>query len=263
VEQGYWASFNSPWFTEIFNIAGYPEKIASAGAIGSWYSYYNCSRYKIFKRDAPTVTNFDEFKGLMDQNRFANDPLSNGDPAQQPMSRYDLRPDDCIWGKRRAYGGLDVKATTILRSLAFLSFDAKGSPTHASQPPFNFAAPEWAHLNHDGLPALWNFSWVQFATEGFDRCGGARSKDDCFERAGCGWCIYDQRCLLGFADGPALGEKCQAGWVLPKKLPSWAIPVVATVASVSGVFMLAVYGGHFYRKKKLAGYDGLLGASSA
>jgi hypothetical protein len=257
VAQGFWPSFNTPYFSEIFNVAGYPEKIAAAGATGSWYSYTNGSRFKIFSRDAPTVTNFAQFRELMNSNNWENDTLSNGDPAQQIMARYDLRPADCIWGSRRAYGGLDVKATSVLRALAFMSFDAIGSPTHEKHPPFNFSDPEWAGLNHDGIPAVWNFSWTAFGAQGFDRCGGALEKGECTAIHACGWCIYDQKCLLGFEGGPALGATCEAGWVVAKELQSWAVPLIAAVAAVSGLLMIGIYGFHFVTLRKRQAYAGL------
>jgi hypothetical protein len=257
VAQGFWPSFNTPWFPEVFAIAGYPEKIAAAGATGSWYSYANNSRLKIFQRDAPAVADFAQFRELMNANNWENDTLSNGDPAQQIMARYDLRPRDCIWGSRRAYGGLDVKATSALRALAFLSFDAIASPTHERQPPFNFSAPEWAALNHDGIPDVWNFSWTAFASQGFDRCGGAAGKEECIATRACGWCIYDQRCLLGFAGGPALGERCEAGWVVAKELQPWAVPLIASVAALAGILMIAIYAFHFATARRARAYAGL------
>jgi hypothetical protein len=191
VRQGYWPSFNTPYFDEIFNIAGYPQKIIDVGANGSWYSYYNCSRYQIFARDAPKVETYAQFKALMYRNDYENDPLSNGDPAQQIMSRYDLRRDNLSWGEPRSHGGIDLKTTSVLRSLAFLGFDAIAGPEHEIQAPFEFGKGRFAHLNYDGIPALSNFSWTTFEGREYDRCGIAKAKDGCLDIQVCGWCIYD------------------------------------------------------------------------
>jgi hypothetical protein len=256
---GYWPSFNSPYFEEIFNAAGYPEKIAEAGPIGSWYSYYNSSRYKIFARDAPNIETFEQFKYVMYRNDYERDPLSNGDPAQQIMSRYDLRPENLSWGKRRSHGGIDLKATSVLRAFAFLGFDAIAGPEHANHPPFQFESGPFAHLNHDGLPLVSNFSWTTFAGREYDRCGVAKKKADCIEISACGWCIYDQKCVLGFTKGPALGVKCEAGWVVKKDTQSWATAVIASVCVVSVVFMIFIYGYHFWYRSKVqpGAYEGV------
>jgi hypothetical protein len=258
--QGYWPSFNAPYFEEIFNAAGYPEQIAQAGTTGSWYSYYNSSRYKIFARDAPNVATYSEFQALMYRNDYKNDPLSNGDPAQQIMSRYDLRPDNLSWGKPRTHGGIDLKTTSVLRTLAFLGFDAIAGPEHQIQPPFEFGTGRFASHNHDGLPALWNFSWTTFGGREYDRCGNAKKKADCFENSPCGWCIYSQKCVLGFKKGPALGYTCEAGWVVKTETQAWAPALIASVCAISVVIMLVIYGYHFWnrgRERAKERYDGI------
>jgi hypothetical protein len=243
--QGYWASFNAPWFNETFYAADYPQKIKDSGDCGNFYSYYNSSRYLIFERDAPNVASFEEFKELLRRNDYENDTLSNGDPGQQVMARYDLRPSDCKCGKRASSGGLDTKATTVMTALAFLKFDAIGSPEYERHPPWSFANPGFEHLNHDGLPELWNFSWTQFVAQGYDRCGGADEKKKCVAIDYCGWCIYDQSCKLGYGDGPALGQVCEAGWSIRVPEKKWAIPVIAAVSGTSGVIILVLFIYHF------------------
>lgn len=44
---GYWASYNIPYFPTIYNISGYP---AYYQKYGDMWSYFNCSRAKIFRR---------------------------------------------------------------------------------------------------------------------------------------------------------------------------------------------------------------------
>jgi hypothetical protein len=256
-EQGYWASFNEPWFEQIFETADYPRKIAEAGDHGSYYSYYNNSRYLIFRRDAPKVTNFAEFKALLRQNNWPNDEYGNGDPAQQICARYDLRPEDCTWGPRRAYGALDTKAATVLTSLAYLKFDAIGSPEYETHGPWSFDT--WPSLNHDGMPELWNFSWTSFEGRGFDRCGGAKSKDECHKIEFCGWCIYDTQCALGYEKGPALGRVCEAGWSVMVPEKSWELPLILTISLTSAVIIIGLFAYHFrVRAARLAeNYDGI------
>jgi hypothetical protein len=244
-EQGYWASFNAPWFKETFEMADYPKKIADSGDHGSYYSYDNCSRYLIFQRDAPNVKTFEEFKALLRQNNYENDTLGNGDPAQQICARYDLRPDNFSWGQPRPYGGLDTKTTSVLRALAFLRFDAIGSPEYETHGPWSFASERFPGFQHDGLPELWNFNWTSFEATDFDRCGGAQSKDECHAVDFCGWCIYDQECMLGYEDGPALGRSCEAGWSVRIPRKAWALPLILSISITSGVLIIALVAYHF------------------
>jgi len=51
---GYWASYNIPYFEQIYNTSEYPKMVAK---YGSQYSYTNCARGEIFKRDVPLKAN--------------------------------------------------------------------------------------------------------------------------------------------------------------------------------------------------------------
>ncbi|CAG2123568.1 unnamed protein product, partial [Medioppia subpectinata] len=46
--QGYWASYNVPFFEQIFNISGYNKLVEH---YGDYYSYNNTARALIFRRD--------------------------------------------------------------------------------------------------------------------------------------------------------------------------------------------------------------------
>lgn len=232
VDQGYWPSFNVPYTEEIFNIAGYHEN-----------DYYNSSRYLIFHRDAPLVTNFKEFKELLRKNDYENEEYDQ-DPGQQIMARYDLRKENPV-----AFGALDTKVTTAMESLGFLKFQAIGSPEYEKHGPWKFDQPPFEDIKHDGLPTVWQFDWINYTTSGYDRCGVATTKEECFDVPYCGWCTYTKECVLGHQKGPALGYYCGSGWFY-KPLPSWAIPVIASVTSVSVAVIVAVVGYNIYSWRK-------------
>lgn len=52
LDTSYWASYNIPYFPYIYNISGYPSQYKK---FGDFWSYENCPRAKIFRRDAPYV----------------------------------------------------------------------------------------------------------------------------------------------------------------------------------------------------------------
>jgi hypothetical protein len=75
-KQGYWPSYNIPFFTDVYNISGYP---AQKAARGDDFSYENAPRARIFRRNASDVTSVEDAKLLMRYNRFQTDPLAGGD----------------------------------------------------------------------------------------------------------------------------------------------------------------------------------------
>jgi hypothetical protein len=230
--QGYWASFNVPWFGEIFDAAGYPQKAAEAG---SWYSYNESARSRIFARDAPNVSNVEGMMRLMRSNDYANDPLANGDPGQQILGRYDLRSDG---GSRAPFGGVNTKTATALNVLGFLRFSVIGAPEYETQTAWEFGKPPFENLAYDGLPQAWQFNWTEFAAAGYDLCGGYSGIGACVAAPGCGWCGGETKCKLGFDGGPALGIECKSGWAMKKKDTRWAIPTIVTLSVLSAIFMI-------------------------
>ncbi|ETV99103.1 hypothetical protein, variant [Aphanomyces invadans] len=59
--QGYWASYNIPYFEHIYNKSG----IAAMASTDSSWSHQDCARAKIFRRDAPHVQSIAHLKRLM------------------------------------------------------------------------------------------------------------------------------------------------------------------------------------------------------
>lgn len=130
IKDGYFASFNTPSFMELFNLSGLPQKMASWGEDAYYWSYSDSPRYYLFKREAPRIKDFETFQLFMRYNNFKVDPYSNGDPGQMILSRYDLRDGLNPHFKRREFGGLDTKALKLTEAVSSLNFHAIASPEH-------------------------------------------------------------------------------------------------------------------------------------
>eukprot|EP00873_Tetraselmis_striata_P025707 jgi/Tetstr1/445971/TSEL_000300.t1 len=81
--QGFWPSFNVPYFPRIYRLAGYPADKDIHGT---------CPRAKLFAREQSKIANLRDFMSLMRLNRYQSDPLSLGSPANAIAARYDLEP---------------------------------------------------------------------------------------------------------------------------------------------------------------------------
>jgi len=158
-------SINTPFYAEIYNASGYPEKVKETQC--DYWSYDKCARNQIMKRDViKKINSYADFKSFMRNNDWNTDPLSNKDPAEAITSRYDLRPEECLhMGTMtmcpNAFGGIDAK-TTNMGLAKGLVFDAISSPQYETQPVWEFGTERWKKVRYDGLPKVWKFPWVQY-----------------------------------------------------------------------------------------------------
>jgi hypothetical protein len=154
--EGYWPSYNVPYFEWIYNISGWTEMLEK---YGDNYSYAKCPRATIFRRNHTLVDSVKAHGELLQYNDWQHDPLALNDPANGISSRYDLRGD--IGKPAFAFGGIDSKATSSAMMINpernMLALAISG-PTHQQQTPFEWTA-KWEDV-HEGQPALWNFDWV-------------------------------------------------------------------------------------------------------
>lgn len=94
-DQGYWASYNIPYFDEIFRASSHQKMVDQ---YGDFYSYKNNARALMFARDHSKARDIDSMIEVMRYNDFQNDPLSrcNCTPpfsAENSISsRNDLNP---------------------------------------------------------------------------------------------------------------------------------------------------------------------------
>lgn len=163
-EQGYWASYNSPYFKEIFNESGLPALVER---YGDWYTYDKTPRALMFKRDQEKAVDLPSVMKLIRYNDFTNDPLSRCAGCNPPYSaenaisaRSDLNPANGTYPfsalGRRAHGGTDAK---VVNSTLFWKqeFWAVSGPTWDDQPPFRWSTSGFDDVRHAGHPDLWNF----------------------------------------------------------------------------------------------------------
>ena len=250
VEKGFFPSFNTPWFEELYELAGYPEHVASWGDTGNYWTYNTSARFYIFERDVPRIKTFDDFKAFMRYNNWKRDLYSNGDPGQQIMSRYDQRPK---YGNPllppRLFGGLDSKCLKVREATWALKFHARASPTNDEEngiPVFEFPDDE---RYYKGLPKRWDFDWITFESNKEDPCRQAPNKTACLDTPECGWCMFCQKCFPGEKTGPYFDE-CESGWQVKTVMPKWAIPVIVIVSITVLLFIIAVLVLHVRSRKQ-------------
>ncbi|XP_049661502.1 putative phospholipase B-like 2 [Accipiter gentilis] len=163
-QQGYWASYNLPYFEEIFNASGNPELVKK---YGDWFTYDKNPRAQIFRRNQTLVRDLDSMVRLMRSNNYLRDPLSRCggcDPPQNAenaiSARSDLNPPNGTYPfpalRQRCHGGTDMKVTSSGMAPTFGLVAASG-PTWGDVPPFRWSASPCGNLLHMGHPDLWTF----------------------------------------------------------------------------------------------------------
>ncbi|GLC34600.1 hypothetical protein PLESTB_001243800 [Pleodorina starrii] len=158
LEQGYWASYNVPYFPEIYNLTAYPQPSI----------YTSCPRARIFSREQSRLTSRSDVMGLMRLNRYREDPLSLGTPNNAIAARYDLpgAPDDSGQPRnwtRRAYGAVDAKVVDLKSFRTRRTYVING-PTADDQPVFRWstADPAFDAIRREGCVDEFNFGWQAY-----------------------------------------------------------------------------------------------------
>ncbi|KAM3867531.1 putative phospholipase B-like 2 [Diretmus argenteus] len=168
MEKGYWASYNIPYYVEIFNASGCNELVER---FGPWFSLDQSPRAQIFRRDQTAVTDLDSMVRLMRYNNYKVDPLSRCDGCNPPANgenaisaRSDLNPANGTYPfgalRQRPHGGTDMKVTSygLFRDFGML---AVSGPTWDQVPPFQWSTSPYKDLLHMGHPDTWAFKPVQ------------------------------------------------------------------------------------------------------
>jgi len=166
----YWASYNLPFFPEIYNMSGQPENVKK---YGPWFDYHQNPRAQIFKRDQGKVNDLNTLIKLMRYNDYKHDPLSKCSctppySAENAISaRSDLNPANGSYPfsflGHRNHGGTDCKVTSSDLFNSALSCIAVSGPTHDQQPVFKWSTSGWKRPM--GHPDAWDFDpiLVQFS----------------------------------------------------------------------------------------------------
>jgi len=165
-KNSYYASYNLPFYSEIKKLSGFDKKESFY-----WFSWENCPRANIFRRDHSKVEDLDSLTTLMRYNDFKHEEYSkcNCTPPFTAEAAISARGD--LNQKNGTYplpgmgfvnhGALDYKGTNY-ELFKQLRFRAIGSPSYENVPPFNWATSELAKtVKHMGHPDLWHFEQVE------------------------------------------------------------------------------------------------------
>ncbi|KAM3610637.1 uncharacterized protein V6R79_006785 [Siganus canaliculatus] len=168
LEKGYWASFNIPYYEQIFNASGCNELVEK---FGPWFSLDQNPRAQIFRRNQTSVTDVDSMIRLMRYNNFKEDPLSKCEGCDPPSNgenaisaRSDLNPANGTYPfgalKQRSHGGTDMKLTSygMFRDYSMM---AVNGPTWDQVPPFQWSTSPFKDLMHMGHPDIWTFKPIK------------------------------------------------------------------------------------------------------
>uniref|UniRef100_A0A8C3HD02 Phospholipase B-like n=1 Tax=Chrysemys picta bellii TaxID=8478 RepID=A0A8C3HD02_CHRPI len=214
-QKGYWASYNVPYFEQIFNASGQLELVKK---YGDWFTYDKSPRAQIFRRNQTLVQDLDSMIRLMRFNDFLKDPLSRCQGCDPPQNaenaiaaRSDLNSANGTYPfaalRQRSHGGTDMKITSYAMAKGY-SLVAASGPTWDDVPPFQWSTSPYSNLLHMGHPDLWKFPpikiWV--VLEPGPKQGTAMK---CVGHQLCPSLSADP-CLPSRAPGPALekSEEC-------------------------------------------------------
>ncbi|KAN0036409.1 hypothetical protein ACTFIV_001702 [Dictyostelium citrinum] len=161
-EQGYWPSYNRPYFEEVFDILGYPYYVEKFGDL---FTYEYNPRANIFRRDHSTLETLEDMMNMIDYNQYKTDPFSMGYPGNSINARFDIKGGSLpsgnpiySWFYHGTHGGIDGKAINYDMVNSF-NVVARNGPTITSDcPPFNWN--DWNLISHQYMPQIYNFTWI-------------------------------------------------------------------------------------------------------
>jgi hypothetical protein len=160
-DQGYWPSYNIPYFEDGFYMSGYGAMVQQ---YGDTYTYNKCPRANIFRQRQPLATSLSGMKTLMRYNNWRYDPLSLGCAYWSLAARGDLAPLNGLPDgrcKAMAFGAINAKLTWPSAVNEFKAAVVAG-PTHDTQPVFEWTPAVSTVFNstlHVGQPARFDGAW--------------------------------------------------------------------------------------------------------
>jgi hypothetical protein len=178
-DKGFWASYNVPYFSFIYNISGNLQLLLDQG---TFWSYTKYARPEIFARNAPNVSTLAGMKLMMRFNQYETDPFSlipnctgapnnTCTPNRSAMltiaSRGDLNPPNDVshYGPLVNYVGQRDHCSTDSKIAIWSQWQNLGAaiisgPTYDDQPPFVWSTSPFASLRPAEFPDKFEFPWV-------------------------------------------------------------------------------------------------------
>ncbi len=171
----YWASYNTPFFEDIFNISGFA---AMEAVFGPFFSYNATARAEIFHRQQHLVTDIPSMQFMMRFNEYQSDEFSTipncpeCKPSTSPLlsiaSRGDLvaanatLPHDAAYARyfaRHNFGAVDTKITSFTLLSNHMQAVVINGPTTANGtlPVFR-----WPAVVPQGCPPEYDFPWMTY-----------------------------------------------------------------------------------------------------
>eukprot|EP00658_Telonema_sp_P-2_P041302 TRINITY_DN29528_c0_g1_i1.p1 TRINITY_DN29528_c0_g1~~TRINITY_DN29528_c0_g1_i1.p1 ORF type:complete len:564 (-),score=203.78 TRINITY_DN29528_c0_g1_i1:2-1693(-) len=156
-EFGYWPSYNTPYFKNIFDASGFQTMVDK---YGPFFTYNNTARANIFRAHQNTIVDMPSMEYMMRYNKFETDVNSiipycaNCTPAYSPMlaiaSRGDLVRNSTsdfgnlthnysMYFQRDAFGAADAKISNYDLTVNQFAGHLVQGPTHVDQPVFTWS----------------------------------------------------------------------------------------------------------------------------
>ncbi|CUG06599.1 lysosomal endosomal membrane protein p67, putative, partial [Bodo saltans] len=182
-DTSYWASYNIPYFPNIYNLSGFAELEQEYGPV---FSYTKYSRPEIFKRNNTDVVDLESMRRMMRYNNWQEDPLSliplcpecnpRGSPWLAIASRGDLVGSNEILPSNNGYasqfarqsmGAIDSKIASyaMMQNGGGMGNVINGPTTYDGQPIFIFDE-AFPGQRPPGCANVFNYSWVFFNVVG-------------------------------------------------------------------------------------------------
>ncbi|EFA83923.1 hypothetical protein PPL_02993 [Heterostelium album PN500] len=151
LQNGYWSSFNRPFFESIFQDMGYTYYTQ---LYGNAISYQLNPRAMIFRRDQSNIYSVEDMQAMMTYNEYRTDPFSDGYPGSAIASRFDLGagPNILNWFYQGSHGAIDSKVTSSSMVKSFTAMAINGPTVTPDCPPFSWK--QYPDVPHQGLPEV-------------------------------------------------------------------------------------------------------------
>ena len=170
IKQGYWASYNVPFFATIAEMAGVSRQ-CYRGCHSFFFSVLNftltqlsgfdeychkhCARAKMFKRDMSNVSSISDMQRVL-RAFDLSDPLSKGRAIRQIAARFDLEEQKPSCG-----GAIDAKVSSIMLGSQNRTARIISGPTSEHAPELMWdQSVACQNVTHDGIPNHFAFPWV-------------------------------------------------------------------------------------------------------